>query len=250
MFTLRSTVSSAYHSARAWARFLKTAREYAAASSNGDFPLRVSKLRPIVNEYRQAAGDARGHYFFQDLWAARKIYDAQPREHTDIGSRVDGFIAHLLVFMPVRVVDIRPLKSTVTGLTFVCADATDLREFADDSVESLSSLHAIEHFGLGRYGDPVSPNAYATAMSTLARVLRPGGRLYFSVPIGIERLEFNAHRVLSPQRVLRIFQSLELISFCAVDDAGDFLENIDPGQLAGSNYSCGLFEFTKDNRAS
>ncbi|HWF86113.1 MAG TPA: hypothetical protein VG222_14745 [Vicinamibacterales bacterium] len=55
--------------------------------------------------------DRRGHYFHQDLWVAKRIYAARPAAHVDIGSRIDGFVAHLLTFMPVTVIDVRPLDS-------------------------------------------------------------------------------------------------------------------------------------------
>jgi hypothetical protein len=161
-----------------------------------------------------------------------------------VGSRVDGFVAHLLVFMPVEVVDIRPL-SDVDGLTFLRGSGESLDSFAADSVESISSLHAIEHFGLGRYGDPVNPGACFAAMTTLARVLRPGGRLYVGVPIGRERVEFNAQRVFAPATILDGFRVLELLSFSAVDDDGNMRADVDPMEFSDARYSCGLFEFTK-----
>jgi hypothetical protein len=163
----------------------------------------------------------------------------------DVGSRLDGFVAHVLTFMPVEVIDVRPLRSDVEGLSFVQSDATTLSRYADDSVESLSSLHAVEHFGLGRYGDPVDPTACIEAMRTLARIIRPGGRLYFSVPIGVERVEFNSQRVFSPRSVLREFARLRLVSFSAVDDSGSLHVETDPAQYEAARYACGLFEFTK-----
>jgi hypothetical protein len=163
----------------------------------------------------------------------------------DVGSRVDGFVAHLLVFMPVEVVDIRPLEPGVDGLTFVRGNGESLDSLAPDSVESISSLHAIEHFGLGRYGDPVNPAACFTAMTSLARVLQPGGRLYVGVPIGRERVEFNAQRVFAPTTILDGFRDLELLSFSAVDDDGNMRADVVPTDFAEARYSCGLFEFTK-----
>jgi hypothetical protein len=81
---------------------------------------------------------------------SKKNYEIKPEKHIDIGSSIDGFISHLLVFMPrVDVVDIRALHSTVPELHFVQDDATHLTNFADCSLESISSLHAAEHFGLG-----------------------------------------------------------------------------------------------------
>jgi len=226
-------------------RFVAHAVRYRGRARGTAFPFRVLSLRPVLRDFRQSAGSASGHYFHQDLWAARRIFRAQPADHLDVGSRIDGFVAHLLVFMPVRVVDIRPLPSKVAGLTFVQADATDLAGIATESVRSISSLHAVEHFGLGRYGDALDPSAAFRAMGALARVLAPGGTLYFSVPIGRERVEFNAHRVFSPQTVLDAFGALELASFSAVDDAGALHEPARPADYADADYACGLFEFFK-----
>ena len=209
------------------------------------FPLRYSDLYPCLSDHSASAGGTLGHYFHQDLWASRKIYQARPKQHIDVGSRVDGFVASILTFMPITLIDIRPLTSFSAGLTFVHADATTLDMVADASVESLSSLHAVEHFGLGRYGDPIDPTAPFKAMQAMARVIQPGGRLYFSVPIGRQRLQFNGQRVFSPLRVLGYLQPLKLVSFAAVDDKGTFRETANPEDYTGAHYSCGLYEFTR-----
>lgn len=233
-------------SARNTPRFLRTLQDYRRKSQGvGAFRVDARRVKPILHEFSDQAGAASGHYFYQDLWAARKIYAARPTRHLDIGSRIDGFVSHLLTFMPVTVIDIRPLTSTVEGLTFMQADATDLAGIQDDSVESLSSLHAVEHFGLGRYGDPVEPDACFRAMRALARVLQPGGKLYFSVPVGIERVEFNAHRVFAPETVLNALPELRLVSFAAVDDDDRFWPIADPSRFRSSCFTCGMFEFTK-----
>jgi hypothetical protein len=82
-------------------------------------------------------------------------------------------------------------------------------------------------------------------MSALERVLAPGGRLYFSVPVGRERVEFNAHRVFSVQTILTAFSGLELISFSYVGDDGNLYEDRDPLAMPASEMACGLYEFTK-----
>lgn len=233
-------------SARNTPRFWRDLRAYRAKSAAaGVFHLEVRRIRPILHEFSDQAGAASGHYFYQDLWAARKIFAAQPATHLDVGSRLDGFVAHLLTFMPVTVIDIRPLQSTIEGLTFMQADATDLTVIQDNSVASLSSLHAVEHFGLGRYGDPVAPEACFRAMRALARVLKPGGRLYFSTPIGVERVEFNAHRVFAPATLLQVMRELQLVSFAVLTDDGRFYANGAPDQYNMSSFACGMFEFTK-----
>ena len=218
---------------------------YTRKRPSRSFRIRLLDCYPILDERTQAAGTVGGAYFHQDLWAARKIFRMNPERHFDIGSRIDGFIAHLLVFRPVTVIDIRAIQSRVEDLTFIQDDATHLSSFADNSIESISSLHAAEHFGLGRYSDPVDPDACFKFIHNLQRVLRPGGRLYFSVPIGRERVAFNAHRVFAASTIIERFASLSLLSFSFVDDAGRLHEAVDAGAAQNAEYGCGLFEFTK-----
>lgn len=226
-------------------RYLWNLTAFKGMTNNHDLPVKIRDVYPILTERDGASGDVRGHYFHQDLWAARKVFERRPASHLDVGSRIDGFVAHLLTFMPVTVVDIRPLETGIEGLSFIQADATSLSMIPEASVESLSSLHVVEHFGLGRYGDSLDPGAWRDAMRALARVLVPGGRLYLSVPIGRERVEFNAHRVFDPNRVLEVMSDLELVSFAAVDDVGDLQDPATPDNYSRARFACGLFEFSK-----
>ena len=226
-------------------RYLKTLYSYISLSQGKRFGIKSRHLMPVFADDRLEAGFARGHYFWQDLWAAKKIYERRPPEHVDIGSRVDGFIAHLLIFMDVKLIDIRPLGYDVPRLSFIQEDATLLEGIKDSSIESVSSLHAVEHFGLGRYGDVVEPEADYKAMKALARILKPGGRLYFAVPVGKECVYFNAHRVYSPLTIIKRFQGLTLLSYSVINDSGRFFANARLEEFADAKYSCGLFEFTK-----
>ncbi len=225
-------------------RFLRHAAEY-RRQSDGRFPLTFGDLEPVLTDFGSEAGIARGHYFHQDLWAARRVFAEHPRQHVDVGSRIDGFVAHVLTFMPVTVVDIRALESTVEGLTFVRGDMCRLDFFASGSVESVSCLHAIEHVGLGRYGDPVDARGWYVALGELARILAPGGRLYLGTPVGRERLSFNSQRVFSPATIIEALPQLKLTAFSAVDDDDRFVAQAVPAALANARNACGLFEFTK-----
>jgi hypothetical protein len=225
--------------------FLHDLRRYQRMNELPAFHVNARDLFPILTDRTSSAGVAEGHYFNQDIWAARKIFLRKPTEHVDIGSRIDGFVSHVLVFMPITVVDIRPLKSDTSGLVFLQDDATELQRIASNSVESLSSLHAAEHFGLGRYSDPIDPLACFKFMNSLQRVLAPDGRLYFSVPVGRERVEFNAHRVFAPGTIIQSFHKLRLLSFSFVGDDGRLCEDANPMDVSMSHFACGLFEFTK-----
>jgi len=226
-------------------RFVSEFRAYNRMNQRVSLTAQLRFMFPILSERKASAGTIGGAYFHQDLWAARRIFRKRPSIHVDIGSRIDGFVAHILTFMDITLIDIRSVESNLKGLTFVQDDATLLKTIANDSVESLSSLHVAEHFGLGRYGDPIDPEACFTFMDSLQRILSPGGTLYFSVPIGMERVEFNAHRVFSPSTILRAFPLLEVRSFSFVGEDGCIYEDSDPSQVPPSLYSCGLFELMK-----
>lgn len=168
---------------------------------------------PVYTDKVAKAGSIHS-YFWQDLWAARKIYKESPETHYDIGSRVDGFVAHLLTFRDnVNLIDIRPLDRPVDGLKFTCADATNLNDFKDESIESLSALCSLEHFGLGRYGDKIDPDACYKCFEAIRRKIKKGGNIYLSVPVGREHLEFNAHRVFYASTIVEAFSEFELIEY-------------------------------------
>jgi len=211
------------------------------------FPISFSGLFPVYADRYMEAGNAKGHYFHQDMWAAKKIYKNNPDQHIDIGSRIDGFISHLLIFREVVVIDVRALQSDIPGLTYEQGDITKLR-YEDNTLESLSCLHAIEHIGLGRYGDDLDLDGWLKGMKEMQRVLRPGGKLYLGVPIGKEKLYFDAHRVFLAKTVEDSLCDLELESFSYVNDDGSLIESsVDLQNLPTMYYGCGLFEFVKPN---
>lgn len=168
------------------------------------------------------AGQVHTEYFVQDVYFAGEVLKAAPNVHWDVGSRVDGFIAHLIVHQPVNVIDIRRLDSPFSRLKFFQGDITSLF-LEDGSVNSLSCLHTIEHIGLGRYGDSLDPDGWAKAVAELRRVLAPRGKLYLSVPVGRERLEFDAHRVFNPNTILSACADLHLVRFSVVSVSGTLI---------------------------
>lgn len=188
-------------------------------------------------------------YLWQDMWAARYIIRERPRVHYDIGSRLDGFITHLLsAGVDVTMLDIRPLPTRIARLSFVQADATNLDNITDNSLESLSALCSLEHFGLGRYGDPIDPMACFKCFDSIQRKMKPGGLLYISVPVGKEHLEFNAHRVFAASTIVNSFPEMELLEFSSCMKE-EYEENIpldkydDWDQYGGERF--GLFRFRK-----
>lgn len=167
---------------------------------NEQFKLLDENQYIFLSDCIQEAGNFGQDYFFQDLWAAREILRSNVKHVYDIGSRMDGYIAHLLAMdIQVTMLDIRPFKYNIDGLNFIQANAMDMHNIADNSMETVSGLCSFEHFGLGRYGDPIDYDGWRKALREIKRTLKVGGTFYFSVPVGkTEKLMFNAHRIFNP----------------------------------------------------
>lgn len=229
-------------SLRYFPRYLRNRREW--LKCGGD----ITHTKVILSNYSDSAGAASGHYFHQDLLVASFIASRAPREHIDIGSRIDGFVAHVASFRSIGIVDIRPLPSTGhENIIFIQADL--MNESSLPVVDSVSCLHAIEHFGLGRYTDPIDPNGHLRGFSNLLKILSKNGMLYISFPIGRENeIHFNAHRVFHPTDILSWPGSdlIKLRRFDYVDDSGNLHKNIN---LLKDNidvrYGCGIYSFEK-----
>jgi hypothetical protein len=169
------------------------------------------QLQPCLHDWWQQAGAVGDEYFWQDLMVARMIHRASPRRHVDVGSRLDGFVAHVASFRDIDVFDVRPLDATIPGVTFRQADMMSTKNVPVAVTDSLSCLHAIEHFGLGRYGDPIEHLGVELGISNLAKMLEANGRLYLSCPVGRDVVHFNAHRALEPARIDRMAQGQGLV---------------------------------------
>lgn len=213
------------------------------------WPLKPSV--PCLADRYLPSGTTRGHYFRQDLFVARRIFERRPEVHMDVGSRVDGFVAHVACFREIQVFDIRPLADAIPNIRFVQQDIVNLPPSMHGVTDSLSCLHALEHFGLGRYGDPLMADGHVHGFRSLATLLQPGGILYLSVPIGQQRIEFNGHRIFAVPTILELAAAqFDVECFSYIDDEGSFHENVvrDAAGIATSFdliYGCGIFELRK-----
>jgi len=215
-------------------------------------------IMPCLHDRYEEGGAIKNEYFWQDLLVARAIHDKNPIKHVDVGSRVDGFIAHVASFRECEVFDVRPIRAMVPGLVFKEADLMDsssLPIVPGGYCDSLSCLHAIEHFGLGRYGDPINPIGYQRGIANMAKLLQPGGTFYLSTPIGQERVEFNANWVFAPSSIVNCAKAVNMTlrKLIIITSAnGPEEKSIDAAtleELSLEGYQLGLFIFTKNDYA-
>jgi hypothetical protein len=194
------------------------------------------------------------HYFHQAIWAFRHINESRVISHLDVASDVK-FVGLLSTVTEVIFVDYRPLLVRLPNYASVRGSITSL-PFANGSVRSLSCLHVIEHVGLARYGDAIDPLGPEKACREIARVLRPGGSAYVSVPIGRPRVHFNGQRTFAAEEAAGLFASLDLVEMAMIDAHGNFFPCVAPDQAeinetgAGNDFGLGLFWFRKRERTT
>lgn len=204
------------------------------------------RLSPVLNDFSAQAGSADGHYFWQDLICARWIHDLAPVSHLDVGSRVDGFLAHLLSFRSVSLVDVRPLKIEIPGLSVVIGDAQSNLSDNIGVFESVSSLHCIEHFGLGRYRDPLDKDGHIKGIGNISECVDSKGSLFISFPIGKERVEFNEQRVIDPMWPILQLKDFKLKKFVLIPWRGEPIYGIGPDEVdIQVNGQAGLYWFER-----
>ncbi|MEE9333181.1 MAG: DUF268 domain-containing protein [Granulosicoccaceae bacterium] len=209
----------------------------------------INRSYRILTDYQDTAGNARGHYYHQDLLIASLIAKSKPRRHVDIGSRIEGFVSHVASYRPIEVFDIRALpESRHTNIKFVQKDLMDHTE--TEISDSVSCLHAIEHFGLGRYGDPIDPQGHLAGVKNISKMVEKNGTLYISFPIGFaDSVHFNAHRVFHPMSIFEwegITDVMQLKRFDWVDAAGEINMDADVNDAVDAvKYGCGIYTFKK-----
>ena len=185
------------------------------------------------------------------IFNSKLIYQNKPKRHIDIGSRIDGFVAHVASFRKIEVIDIRPLtKSEHKNIIFRQADFMKPQNLK--KTDSISCLHAIEHFGLGRYGDPIDIEGHAKGITNLVNLISNSGRLYISFPIGQkDEVHFNAHRVFHASSILKhpsINRYMKLVRFDYVDDNGELHQDLSVKSVkTGTQFGCGIYTFEKIN---
>lgn len=221
--------------------------KYQNLNTRESFAIEEKNNRPIITDKYEEMGSI-DDSFWESVWTASRIRENMPKEHYDIGSRLNGFLSIIISMgIPLKVIDVRPFPVDIEGMENIIDDATELKEFEDDSIESLSAVSSLEHFGLGRYGDKVNPEGCFDCFDNIQKKLKQNGRFYMTVPIGRERCCFNAHRVFNPLTIVNEFNRLRLVEFSYISN-GRIYRNVDLYQF--ENYKDdviynGLFLFEK-----
>lgn len=206
----------------------------------GTYPIRVL---PILFE-RTSRNSFDPHYVCQSYWATKRIVrEKLPAHHVDIASNV-SFVAQLCALFPVIQMEFRPPQIRLSSYNRLSGNIITL-PFSDESIQSVTCLHVIEHVGLGRYGDVLDGDGCWKGLLELERIIAPGGSLFLSVPVGRPAVYFNGNYVFKASDIVRALANLKLWEFSYVDDDGNFVEFGSLDDTSTMEYALGLFYFRR-----
>jgi hypothetical protein len=207
----------------------------------------VDGYEPILSDYSGTeAGQFNEGYYYQDIMVASHIHATRPQRHVTIGSNITGFVGHIATFMPIDVVDIRPLTAIAyPNIQFIQRDLGSPNFYNPDLMsDSVSCLSCIHHVGIGRYGDAVNPDGPFNALDNLQKIVKPGGMLYIGTSVGPKsRVIFNTYRVFTVNEILDHLPNFELIRFDYYVVVGNVIQqHVSTNDLANiPKHSYGIF---------
>ncbi|WP_297276412.1 DUF268 domain-containing protein [uncultured Brachyspira sp.] len=222
--------------------------KYNALNEYCRFPIEAKNNWYIFGENTSNIGfDA--HYLYHPAWAARCLKEINPEKHIDISS-ITHFCTIASAFIPIDYYEYRPPK--IYNLENFGTYSCDIKQlpFEDNSIESISCMHAIEHIGLGRYGDEIDPDGDLKGINELKRVTKNGGNILFAVPVGEPKVQYNAHRIYSYDMIIEYFEGCKLINYSLIPDNSlednvGIINNATKELTDKQKYACGCFWFQK-----
>lgn len=96
------------------------------------------------------------------------------------------------------------------NIEYICGDIASY-ELEKNSFDIIVNVSTIEHVGLGRYGDSKSDQGDLKAMQLLKTLLKPGGRMLLTIPVGIDAIHSFLHRVYGEKRLPMLLEG-----FCEI----------------------------------
>lgn len=109
-------------------------------------------------------------------------------------------------------IDLEPEQYPFRGheIEYIRGDFNEV-DFDPESFDQILNCSSIEHVGVaGRFGATGDPEGDLRAMEKMARVLKPGGNMVLSIPLGIDAVHAPWHRVYGEGRLPQLFEHWEI----------------------------------------
>ena len=159
------------------------------------------------------------YYGKTDSWLYRALqkFPIDNKEVAIMGSETPWYESICLAYggLPTTI-EYKKIITKDSRLKVLTVDEYDKNPIRFDAAFSISSF---EHDGLGRYGDPLNPDGDLEAMTKMKSILKPRGILFLAVPIGIDKLVWNASRGYGRIRLPLLLKGWKVLDTFGFDDS-------------------------------
>ncbi len=180
----------------------------------------------VIEDYRKKTNTCGGYGYGLCNTALLKYNDfVKGKNGAVIGSQTPWAEAALVNAEAKEIITIEymPIQVSYPGLSAIHPADVAKKFLAQEwkPVDFIFTYSSLEHDGLGRYGDPLSPTADLESVGRARCLLKEGGYLFLGVPMGADHIVYNAHRVYGPYRLSLMTLGFEIIDFisekCTMD---------------------------------
>jgi len=160
----------------------------------------------IFDQYIEKANKRENFYYGPTdgwLYEALEKYPIEGKNVCIIGSANPWYEAIAVSFgaKSCTVIEYSKRESFHESITYL-----QPHEISEGNFDACFSISSVEHDGLGRYGDPLDPDGDLKAMENLKNFLKDDALVYFAVPVGLDKVVFNVHRVYGEKRLPKILK--------------------------------------------
>lgn len=174
--------------------------------------IRIYK-KEMIDSYLRLIKQKKTFYYGKTdicLYKALEEYSIKGGKVAIMGSQVPLYESVCLFYggHPTTI-DYQKIISEDDRLSVMTVEDYEKKPILFDSAFSISSF---EHDGLGRYGDLINPDGDLQAMIKMKSMIKKGGILFLSVPVGRDRLVWNLHRIYGKLRLPKLLYGWQIIN--------------------------------------
>eukprot|EP00045_Choanoeca_perplexa_P014444 m.170029 g.170029 ORF g.170029 m.170029 type:complete len:319 (+) comp16678_c0_seq4:755-1711(+) len=181
----------------------------------------LTKARSLTTPPTWAGNPNRMPQHVKDNWFAYAItqQDFQGARVAIFGSSEPWLEALAIAAGAAAVTTVEYNKVTYDHPAITTIQPSNFFTTVKEPFDYLLSASSFDHDGLGRYGDPLQPMGDLKAMRLCRCVLKPGGKLLVSFPVGPDAVVYNLHRRYGSVRLPHMLYGWDVESIVGWDEA-------------------------------
>jgi hypothetical protein len=164
-----------------------------------------------------------GHYGRVDTWLHQALDKHLREKHRVLligsceqgfGPWYEGMILDRVDTYNLHVTDYNEIKYEDT----TAVDFIPMHRLMYESYDVAIAISVIEHSGLGRYGDALDEDGDIRGMAFYRAMLSLGGLMFLAVPIGLDNIIGNQHRIYGRKRLPKLLKGWKMIDSFGFED--------------------------------